>query len=409
MEKKTAENTSPVLEEALEKKQEPDKKEKENKNLPIYSLDNNLVALLKKSEVTTATSLSVELEQYLANKETAVNPLNIAEKYLIEIIKAKIAIKNKQSELAITILTAANKMAENINDKQLNTPLFYQLDNLLALSFADVGDFKQAFDYKKSFFKKYNKHYRMLKQHTVSELNEKYQMDMKENQNKLLAEQNTLAAAEIAQSKNDIATKKRNSIILFIISLIFAGLIYRQLVIRFKLKRINSTDTLTGLLNRRVLFERGEKFIAQVVASQYKRKLCVCLFDIDHFKNVNDTYGHHAGDEVLKIIANIAKETMRSRDVLARLGGEEFVAILPDASLEEANAIAERLREKIAEYDFSSTSINTPITASFGVSCINNHFSDFDSFLNSADKAMYHAKTNGRNKVVCYASILNNK
>ena len=174
----------------------------------------------------------------------------------------------------------------------------------------------------------------------------------------------------------------------------------RQIKIRHVLKHLAQTDSLTGLLNRGALFEKGIALTEQ--AFERKNEMTAFLLDLDHFKQVNENYGHNIGDKVLKTIAILGCETMRSRDIFARLGGEEFVAVLPDANLEEANAIAERLREKICAYDFSECGLTQSITASFGVAALDQVTPKFDAMLNSADEAMYYAKDQGRNKVCSY-------
>jgi diguanylate cyclase (GGDEF)-like protein/PAS domain S-box-containing protein len=122
------------------------------------------------------------------------------------------------------------------------------------------------------------------------------------------------------------------------------------------------------------------------------------MFDIDHFKSVNDTYGHLMGDEVLIKVINIVKNELRSGDVLARYGGEEFALVLEDTSIHEAMRVAEKLRQKIEESNFSP--LNT-LTCSFGMSCSSGTFS-CKQLIERADKALYKAKTNGRNRVELY-------
>ena len=129
------------------------------------------------------------------------------------------------------------------------------------------------------------------------------------------------------------------------------------------------------------------------------------LFDIDHLKQVNDNYGHHVGDLVLVEISNLVNETMRDRDFLARLGGEEFVVLLPNTDIDKAKAIAVRIVEKISQHSFHHLGVNQQITLSIGVANIKDTNADFDDILHAADLAMYKAKTLGRNQMVNYATI----
>lgn len=159
------------------------------------------------------------------------------------------------------------------------------------------------------------------------------------------------------------------------------------------------TDTLTGLYNRRYFETHLQKLLEK--NKEARKTLAVLYMDIDHFKSVNDRFGHNVGDEVLKIFAERLKNTLRSFDLLARLGGEEFVVILPDISLELAQQVAERLRRLIAERPFRVT---TPegqlvVTTSMGAIVIEDGDHNLTGLLDRADKQLYEAKQGGRNCV----------
>ncbi len=160
------------------------------------------------------------------------------------------------------------------------------------------------------------------------------------------------------------------------------------------------TDSLTGLYNRRYFEAHLQKLLQKTV--EQKKSLCVLLMDIDHFKTFNDTYGHGIGDEVLKIFAQRVKDSLRSFDLVARLGGEEFVVILPDVSVDMAHFIAERLRRTIGEVPFE---VNVPekqvtVTTSIGGTLIDTEGHRTEDVLERADKALYEAKEDGRNRTV---------
>jgi len=183
---------------------------------------------------------------------------------------------------------------------------------------------------------------------------------------------------------------------------LFVVLLFRQLRIRLILRRLAKTDSLTGIFNRRTLFEQGEKLTA--ISIENTSQLSVILFDIDHFKLVNDTYGHDIGDSVIQSIAHLGSETMRSRDVFARLGGEEFAAILPGTSLDQAKAFAERFREKVESFNLTNHENSHRVTISAGVANLSQVEVDFDSLLHAADEAMYLAKNQGRNQVCSFSA-----
>ncbi len=157
------------------------------------------------------------------------------------------------------------------------------------------------------------------------------------------------------------------------------------------------TDSLTGLYNRRYLEVHLEKLIESNARSN--KALGVIMMDIDHFKSVNDTHGHNVGDEVLKIFADRIKNNLRSFDLVARLGGEEFVAILPDVSPERAYMVAERLRRSIADVPIpcgvEGGALN--ISTSVGGAVINRGGHSIAAILERADKCLYQAKDGGRN------------
>ena len=165
------------------------------------------------------------------------------------------------------------------------------------------------------------------------------------------------------------------------------------------------TDTLTGLYNRRYLEAHMQKLLQK--NSEANKNLCVLYLDIDHFKRINDTYGHNVGDEILRTFAFRIKDSLRSFDLVARLGGEEFVAILPDVSDDMAQFVAERLRRAIADRPITCGAPEgaISITTSVGGTIIragdqDKAQEDIQTILNRADRALYEAKHSGRNKTV---------
>ncbi len=158
------------------------------------------------------------------------------------------------------------------------------------------------------------------------------------------------------------------------------------------------TDSLTGLFNRRYLMVHLEKLIKKNAESQ--KALCVLMLDIDHFKKINDTHGHAVGDEVLKTFAERVLARLRSFDLVARLGGEEFVVILPDISLDMAQQVAERLRAGIAKDAFITSSPHgpVPVTVSIGAAMIEGEDIKVEEALRRADDELYRAKEGGRNR-----------
>lgn len=154
------------------------------------------------------------------------------------------------------------------------------------------------------------------------------------------------------------------------------------------------TDYLTGLANRR----RFEKVLGREFARslRYERTFCLLWLDIDKFKLINDKYGHGAGDEVIKIIADILQTGIRGIDLAARVGGEEFAVLLPETGLEKGCEVAERLRHAIGEITIPNVS---HVTASFGIAAFPFHGKNSKDMVDAADDAMYEAKRLGRNRI----------
>ena len=158
-----------------------------------------------------------------------------------------------------------------------------------------------------------------------------------------------------------------------------------------------TTDSLTGLANR--LYFQTEARREFDRARRYGRPLSLIIVDLDHFKQVNDTYGHAAGDALLRQFAGILVVTMREGDVIGRLGGEEFGILLPETEMEGALSSANRLREVVDEHTFRYENISIHITISLGAAQYAPHHTNRLDFFESADKALYRAKSEGRNRV----------
>ncbi len=164
-----------------------------------------------------------------------------------------------------------------------------------------------------------------------------------------------------------------------------------------EIELLSQTDSLTGLWNRRHLEETLESEFKR--AKRYSNELSIMIIDLDHFKNINDTYGHMAGDEVLREISARIKKCQRETDFIGRYGGEEIVVILPETDLHTASKVAETIRKTIEKepVEFEDEIIN--VTTSIGISSLRNEHENYATLFSEADEALYNAKKLGRNRV----------
>ena len=172
---------------------------------------------------------------------------------------------------------------------------------------------------------------------------------------------------------------------------------------RIELLQSAATDSLTEALTRRAFRQEAEQLIS--LALRHQHSLSCIVLAIDHFKSVNDTYGHAAGDDVLRSVASICKAKLRAGDLFGRLGGEEFSIILPHVDREGAIAVAEKLRAAISSERSRGDYGSLKVTASLGVSSLSIVTKDIETLLAQADAAMYHAKQNGRDQCISWSSI----
>jgi diguanylate cyclase (GGDEF)-like protein len=204
-----------------------------------------------------------------------------------------------------------------------------------------------------------------------------------------------------------LAEESARSLTIFVVIMFFVlgatvFFLIRSVSLGRKLKEMAHNDSLTGLYNRRYFME-----LASIQASRSLRTAIdafIIIFDLDHFKAVNDTYGHLAGDKVLKSVVDCVKKTIRPYDILGRYGGEEFIILMTDIKeINKDNVIAavERIRLEICREPIDFEGVKIPVSASFGIAYAAPH-NDISTATKYADEALYRAKESGRNRAVFY-------
>jgi diguanylate cyclase (GGDEF)-like protein len=186
-----------------------------------------------------------------------------------------------------------------------------------------------------------------------------------------------------------------------LLSLIPIFVIYRTLRIP-ALERQTRLDSKTGLFNDKYFKQQLENELSR--ANRFDRPLAIIMADLDLLRNINNTYGHLAGDEVLIGMARLLKQSIREYDIVSRFGGEEFAILLPETSLEDAYAKAEKIRKTIEETEFAvrTSAARLHATMSFGVACREYMNQTPDEIIHHADAALYQSKISGRNQVYIY-------
>ncbi|AKE51026.1 tetratricopeptide repeat-containing diguanylate cyclase [Kangiella geojedonensis] len=285
--------------------------------------------------------------------------------------------------------TAERLMLESGNERYLKWLYEARAENYRALG--RDKDVVEALRKYKEITEKLN-----LEQNKQQTIILRYQFD---NERQKIENQRLIAEKELkARELENLKAVKNWQTLAMILGLLLTAIlvvfIIKQATHSRRLAKLALTDSLTGIANRRHIEQHAKDVIEQTVKEN--RSASIIVFDIDHFKEVNDKYGHGVGDEVLKVLAKFCEEALRREDRLGRYGGEEFVAVLPNAKLEDAYQVAERLREGTESLDIKVREYHVRVTISLGVAEYDVEES-LDSLVKRADKALYIAKRSGRN------------
>ncbi|HEX7809725.1 MAG TPA: GGDEF domain-containing protein, partial [Thermoanaerobaculia bacterium] len=217
----------------------------------------------------------------------------------------------------------------------------------------------------------------------------------KEQENRALARENKLRETTLHEAQRNQQLQRIVIALTALLAIALAVLFWRQVANTRRVRNMALTDELTQLPNRRHILDVLDA--AMEDAKRHRRPAAVIAFDIDRFKRINDTHGHAAGDTVLRAVAQTCKIAMRPIDQIGRIGGEEFLIVLLNATSEQAFEIAERLRTAVENLDFSSIEEGLRVTISLGVWITEDY--EPHAAIAAADSLLYRAKESGRNRI----------
>lgn len=345
---------------------------------------NALIAAPKSTRLLLLEKLTLRLPE-----------LNAAEQFIVLQAQAERFWQLKKLEQAQTLLEELDKRALTLAPEQAAQSPFIDYLRIWSLVLTQQQLFEQAYEIEKKYLKAYSKSFATTRKQEIALLNEKYETSRKETENELLEKRAETTRLKIAEAEQEKAFYQRNKLILMAIIVVFIGMLIRQITISRRLKNLSKKDQLTGCHSRGQLFVKGNRLIEHF--ERTGNSFCIVMFDINNFKAFNEQFSHDQGDAKLQQLTKIASQILRSRDVLARIGSEKFVVLLPSATLVQTQAIAERIKEKA----FSKAELSLSV----GLVCIEQTAGSLNSALQSADTARRHAKATGSKKVISFVSI----
>lgn len=294
-----------------------------------------------------------------------------------------------------------------IHEANLSLTVYKENNNLYMLAgtyellsefYFEKLDYQKAYDLLKLHLTTKNEQLTQEREKEISKFKVELDIAKQEHQNELLSKENSLSELEL--------TKEKESNRLFIWLLIASTVGILGLIVLLqrlkksqqKLKFFATTDVLTGLSNRRHILQLASQEVERHI--RYKHPISFLILDIDKFKFINDSYGHKIGDLVLKNFASACKTCLRKTDHFGRLGGEDFLILLVETEKKNATGMANRLREHIANIDYSAIHAEMKVTVSIGISTLYSDHDNVEILINSAEEALHQAKKLGRNCVI---------
>jgi diguanylate cyclase (GGDEF)-like protein len=293
---------------------------------------------------------------------------------------------------ALQELSAARRFFESEN----NARFLEKNVEEVALIQAKLGNWREAYEAGRRHATLQQSLAASRRDELSSRLRIEFDAEKKEQENRALARENALRATALREAERNQKLQFVVIALTALLAMALAILFWRQVVNTRRMRSMALTDELTRLPNRRHILTLVE--IAFAAAKRDQRPTALIVFDIDRFKRINDTYGHAAGDQILQRVASTCRFELRPSDQVGRIGGEEFLVVLHDATASQANEIAERLRSAVEHIDFSGVAEGLRVTISLGVWVANEYAPSIA--IAAADSLLYRAKETGRNRVV---------
>ncbi len=310
----------------------------------------------------------------------------------MQLYSADVLLRQGQAEQAMVPLTKAEQSFRDISNDRGLAELYLLKSEVLAAQ----GLWQESTNVLKSYISLHSELDSKLQSYRTTEMRTRFNADRMAKENQRLLESERLKEQEVQILQQNRLLQLAVLILASIIIFIMAILAYKQTGRSRQFQKIAHTDHLTQLANRRYTYQRGEALFNQAKHSGVP--MSVILFDADNFKDINDQFGHDGGDKVLQHLASVSQTLIREQDLLGRIGGEEFLLLLPETSREECLKIAERLRQTLAESSPEALAGESRVTISAGVATLNTEL-QFSELLKLADNALYRAKNKGRNRV----------
>ena len=311
-----------------------------------------------------------------------------------QISRSDLNAAQKRLQEALAWLDRAENLAKQHELEWLEPQIRLRRAELLA----EQGNYPAAYEAFRQFHQQNEAVFRKESDRRLQELQVQFESERQAQQNTMLRQQNALQEASLQQQRSRLWLYVAVALLSLLSTCFLLYVIYKDRRVRQQLDALAHTDELTGLSNRRHLMQEAQLEIER--ARRYALPLCLAVLDLDHFKQINDRFGHGTGDEVLRRFARVCRSSLRQTDIIGRIGGEEFVLLLPHTQLSIAEQIVERLRNEFKHADWHSLQPGLTTSVSIGLTALQQRDNSLAELMRRADEGLYQAKQQGRDRVV---------